>query len=92
MIGMNDRLLTRSKKFFSYYRPYKKLLLADLLCALLVAAAALLLPLCARTVTGTLLQQDNPDVLSQIAMMGAIMIGLVVIHTPRIILSIIAVT
>lgn len=81
MLGMNDRLLARSKKFFSYYRPYKRLLLADLLAALLVATAALLLPLCARYVTGALLQQDQADVLPQIAFMGSVMVGLVAIHT-----------
>ena len=35
----------RISKFFSYYRPYWRLLLADVLCALVVAVITLLLPL-----------------------------------------------
>ena len=43
--------LSRSKKFFSYYRPYRGLFLADMLCAFVVAAITLILPLCARFIT-----------------------------------------
>lgn len=40
----------RWRKFLSYYRPHLGLLLADLCCAVLIAATALALPLCANHV------------------------------------------
>ncbi len=42
-------------KFLSYYKPYKGLFLADMACALIVAAITLALPLCARYVTKDIL-------------------------------------
>lgn len=71
---------SRSRKFLSYYKPYKRLLLADMACAFVVSAAALILPLCARYVTNVL-QQNPPDALNRIYGMGAIMLGLVAVHT-----------
>ncbi|MAS37510.1 MAG: thiamine ABC transporter permease [Anaerolineaceae bacterium] len=71
---------SRSRKFLSYYKPYKRLLLADMACAFVVSAAALILPLCARYVTDVL-QQNPPDALNRIYGMGAIMLGLVAVHT-----------
>jgi ATP-binding cassette subfamily B protein len=43
-------------KFLSYYRPHLPLLMADLACAVLVAATALALPLCANYVTTILIK------------------------------------
>ncbi len=45
------RRWSRMYKFLSYYRPHLPLLLADLLCAILVAGTAVALPLCANVVT-----------------------------------------
>jgi ATP-binding cassette subfamily B protein len=70
----------RFLKFFSYYRPYRRLLIADVTCAVLVAAIALLLPLCARYITG-MLESNPPDVLSHIAVMGVAMVALVALQT-----------
>ena len=67
------------KKFFSYYKPYRHLLVADVICAFIVAAVTLILPLCARYVTENLLQ--TPDTLNQIYAMGALMLALVIVHT-----------
>ena len=72
---------SRLKKFFSYYKPYKALLLADLACALVVAAISLTLPLCARYITNVILEQNPVDALSQIFTVGAIMLLLVLIYT-----------
>jgi ATP-binding cassette subfamily B protein len=47
MKGFNQRI----RAFFSYYKPYKKLFFADLLCAFLSAGAGLALPLCIRRIT-----------------------------------------
>jgi ATP-binding cassette subfamily B protein len=73
--------LSRGGKFLSYYKPYKGLFLADMACALVVAAITLALPLCARYVTKDLLQGVTPQTLNQIALVGALMVALVGIHT-----------
>ena len=72
---------SRSKKFLSYYRPYLGLLAADTACAVVVAAAALALPLCARYITNLVLEGNGSDVLPQIYADGAIMLALVAVHT-----------
>jgi ATP-binding cassette, subfamily B, bacterial len=73
---------TRAKKFFSYYKPYKRLLLADLACAFVVAAITLILPLCARYITKNILASSNnaPNALTQIYTVGAVMLALVIIY------------
>ena len=69
---------SRARKFLSYYRPYQGLLLADLLCAVIIAAAALLLPVCANFVTKNLLvKQGAPGALHKIYGLGVVMLALV---------------
>jgi ATP-binding cassette subfamily B protein len=70
----------RTKKFLSYYKPYRGLLLADLVCALIVSATALIIPLCARYITKNVLEANAPNALNQIYLIGALMLGLVVIY------------
>jgi ATP-binding cassette subfamily B protein len=70
----------RTKKFLSYYKPYRGLLLADLFCALMVSASMLLLPLCARYITKNVLQEITPETLGQILGMGVIMLLLVGVY------------
>ncbi len=72
---------TRSKKFLSYYKPYLGLLAADMACAVVVAAAALALPLCARYITNLVLEGNGSGVLPQIYTVGALMLALVAVHT-----------
>jgi ATP-binding cassette, subfamily B, bacterial len=74
-------LNARSQKFFSYYKPYSRLLIADLCCAFGVAAVALILPLCARFITKDILAGNAPNVLTQIYSTGALMLFLVVVQT-----------
>ncbi|HMN29937.1 MAG TPA: ABC transporter ATP-binding protein, partial [Caldilineaceae bacterium] len=71
----------RRKKFLSYFKPYWGLCLADLVCALVVSATTLLLPLCIRYITKNILEGGAPNALSQIYTVGAVMLGLVAIHT-----------
>lgn len=71
---------SRSKKFLSYYKPYAGLLWADLVCALIVSATALAIPLCARYITKDVLEGNPPNALQQIYLMGGVMLLLVVIH------------
>ena len=71
----------RAGKFVSYYRPHIPLLLADLGCALLVAASAVALPLCASYLTGNLAGlSDTGDGLRQILVVGAIMLGVFLVE------------
>ena len=71
----------RFRKFISYYRPYKGLFAADVACAVIVAAIALTLPLFARYITQTILGSNAPDASAQIVTVGAIMVGLLIVHT-----------
>jgi len=71
----------RRKKFLSYYRPYWRLLLADMICALILSATALALPLCIRIITKDILEKPGPDALNQIFAMGALMLALIAVYT-----------
>jgi ATP-binding cassette subfamily B protein len=69
------------RKFLSYYKPYRALLAADLVCALVAAVIALSLPLLARHITAALLDDPPPDALAHIAVIGASMIVLLIVQT-----------
>src|SRR5690606_26285747 len=71
---------SRSQKFLSYYKPYLGLLFADLSCAFVVSAISVILPLCARYITKNVLGGDVANALTQIYLMGAVMLGLIVIY------------
>ncbi|WP_308189220.1 ABC transporter ATP-binding protein [Nostoc mirabile] len=64
----------------SYYKPYLGLLVADLVCACIVSIITLILPLCARYITQNVLEKNVPNALSQIYIVGAVMLTLVGIH------------
>ena len=70
----------RSKKFLSYYKPYIRLLIADLVCAFIVSVITLILPLGARYITKNILEGNGSNELSHIYIVGAIMLALVVIY------------
>lgn len=72
---------SRSKKFLSYYKPYWGWVVSDLACAFIVSATALALPLCVRYITKNILEENPPDALNQIYLMGALMLGLVALQT-----------
>ena len=72
---------SRATKFLSYYRPYRGLLIADLLSAFVISAAALLLPVCANFITKNLLAKDGaPAALDKIYGLGAAMLALVAVQ------------
>ncbi len=76
-----QRPFVNARKFLSYYKPHLPLLAADLACALLVAATALALPLCANYVTKSLLQlPEVPQAIGQVYAMGALMLGMLAIQ------------
>lgn len=72
---------SRTKKFFSYYKPYLGLFVSVMICAFLVAGITLLLPLCVRYITKNILETNAPDAARQILQVGALMLGLVLLHT-----------
>ena len=72
---------SRSKKFLSYYGPYRGVFLTDMLCACIVSATTLMFPLCASYITKHILAGHAPNALSRIYAMGAVMLVLVVVHT-----------
>ncbi len=70
---------TRIRKFFSYYKPYRGLLAADIACAAVVAALALVFPLLVQHVTGTLLAEGIADARGRILLVGLTMLALIAI-------------
>jgi len=80
--GNADLALGRARKVAGYYRPYAPLLLMDLACAVLVAATAIALPLCASYITTRLTELSQADdALMQILVMGAVMLGVFVVQS-----------
>ncbi|MBA1348092.1 ABC transporter ATP-binding protein [Rhizobium sp. WYCCWR 11146] len=76
-----ERRWSRMRKFLSYYRPHLPLLLADLLCAILVAGTAVALPLCANIVTSRLLAlPDAPQAFGNILAMGGVMLAVLAVQ------------
>ena len=71
----------RARRFISYYRPHLPLLMADLLCAVSVAATAVAMPLIANHIVNRLPELANaPDALQQILSLGAIMLGVFLVQ------------
>lgn len=71
---------SRTKKFFSYYKPYLGLFIADMACAVIASAVILAIPLFIRYIAKNLLEVGSPEALNQIYLMGGIMLGLVAIY------------
>lgn len=74
-------LSSRTRKFFSYYKPYRGLFFADMICALIVSVTTLLIPLGASYITKNVLGSGLPDALPKIYGAGAIMLALIAVHT-----------
>lgn len=85
-LGKNDHhklkmINARGKKFFSYYKPYQRLFLADMAAAFILSATTLLLPLAVNVITKNILVEQSSNTLTQIYGMGGVMLLLVIIHT-----------
>ncbi len=72
---------SRTKKFFSYYKPYLGLFFSVMICAFLVAGITLIIPLLTRYITKTVLEGGLPNALAEIYRTGALMLLLIVFHT-----------
>jgi ATP-binding cassette, subfamily B, bacterial len=72
---------SRARKFLSYYEPYRGLLLGDLACALVISAAALLLPVCTNLIARSLPEaQRAAGALGRIYALGAAMLALIAVQ------------
>src|SRR4026207_162876 len=72
---------SRTKKFFSYYKPYLGVFISLMVSAFLVAGITLLFPLLTRYITKTVLEEGVPNALQQIYRTGALMLLLILIQT-----------
>lgn len=79
MASQKNRIKLR--EFLSYFKPYKGLLFADLLCSLLVAALALILPVCVRLITKDLLPSGASNLTGEILRVGAVMLAVSLVQT-----------
>jgi ATP-binding cassette subfamily B protein len=77
----NACMSARTRKLLSYYKPYLVRFFAVMACALVVAAIALILPLCVRFLTKTILAVSITDASGLIIRMCGLMLLLVAVHT-----------
>ena len=70
----------RFKKFLSFYKPYRLLFAADIICASITTLAALALPLCIRYITNEVLASGASEAVPQIFRTLGIMLVLIVIQ------------
>ena len=70
----------RSKKFLSYYKPYRRLFFMDMACACILSAVTLALPLLMNYIIKIVIAGNTPNMLDQIYTMGAVMLALIVVH------------
>ena len=68
-------------RFLSYYGPYRGLFIADLFSAVMVSVLGLVLPLCVRHITSSILRPGAEDILPGILRTGALMLGLIAAMT-----------
>ena len=71
----------RLKKFVSFYKPYKLLFTADILCASIATLCSLALPLCIRFITSEVLSSGAAGVTTLIFRTIGLMGVLIIIHT-----------
>ncbi len=67
------------KKLLAYYRPYKLLFFSDLFFAVIGAAISLVIPLIVRYITNEVVYFEYEEAVQTILVLGAIMIGLVLV-------------
>ncbi len=67
------------KKMLSYYRPYRRVFIADMFFAILASVIALAIPLIARYITSSIIYLDKAQVLEQTLWLGVLMVALVAV-------------
>lgn len=68
------------KKFFSYYKPYKKIFAADMFFAFLGAAITLIIPLIIRYITNDVIYREASESLHTILVLTGVMGALVILE------------
>lgn len=68
------------KKFFSYYKPYKKLFAADMFFACLAAAITLIIPLIIRFITNDVIYRESGESLHLIFVLVGVMLVLIALE------------
>ena len=68
------------KKLFQYYGPYKGLLIADLLFAIVGASVTLVIPLIVRYITGTVIHYAPSELSATVIRLAGLMLGLVLVE------------
>ncbi|MCM1127737.1 MAG: ABC transporter ATP-binding protein/permease [Lachnospiraceae bacterium] len=68
------------KKFFSYYKPYKKLFAADMFFACLAAAITLIIPLIIRFITNDVIYRESGESLHLIFVLVGVMLLLIALE------------
>ena len=69
------------RKFLSFYKPYRLLLITDVSCATIATLCTLALPLCIRYITGEVLGSGIIEPLPLILRTLLIMLGIIVVQT-----------
>lgn len=72
--------MTKWKRFFSYYKPYRGLFFADMFFAFLAAAVTLVIPLIIKYITGTVIFTEPNEALNTILKLAGIMVALILIE------------
>ena len=68
------------KKFFSYYKPYKRLFAADMFFACLAAAITLIIPLIIRFITSDVIYRESGESLHLIFVLVGVMLVLIALE------------
>lgn len=71
---------SRIKKFLSYYRPYKRLFLMDMFCAIVAAGISLVFPMITRYITNDVLNGELSKQMEIILYLGGFMLVLIALE------------
>lgn len=72
-----EKMKNKWKKFISYYKPYKKLFIADMFFAFLGAAVTLVLPLIIRYITSDVVYRQADEAFQVIVSLALMMLALI---------------
>lgn len=78
VVGGRQRMSPKLKKFFSYYRPYLKIFVLDMACALAASGINLVFPLIVRYIANDLLQPAGPVDSSALMMIALVLVGMTI--------------
>ena len=71
----------KMRKFFSYYRPYLKIFIFDMICAFTAAGISLAFPLLIRYISTDLLPNLSAATVARLLKVGAAMLAMVMVYS-----------